>query len=178
MLLAARPSTAPRARRALTLLIATSAMGGLAACAPQGGSQTEEFTGDKGQVQDVVQKLADRAGDDNAAGICRELLAAELKAALGGDACAEKVEASIKASDYTSLNVSSVTIDAAGTTAVAQIKPVEDADARRSITLTRTSKTTPWLISALDPTGKTKLPGTTPAGTTPAETTPASTPKS
>lgn len=178
MLLAARPSTAPRARRALTLLIAATAMGGLAACAPQGESQTEEFTGDKGQVQDVIQKLADRANDDNAASICRELLGAELKASLGGSACADKVAASINAADYTSLDVASVTIDAAGTTAVAQIKPVEDTDARRSITLTRTSKTTPWLISALDPTGKTKLPGTTPEGTTPAQTTPASTPKS
>ena len=180
MLLAARPSIAPRARRALALLLAATATAGLTACGGQSASQSEELTGDKGQVQDVVQKLADRADRDDASGICRDLLDTKLKAALGGEACADKVENAIKSADYTGLDVASVTIDAAGTTAVAQIKPVEATDERRSITLTResTAKTSPWLISALDPTGKTKLPATTPSGTTPRETTPASTPKS
>lgn len=175
VLLAARPSHASRARRALALLLATTATVTLAACAGQQASQTDELTGDQGQVQDVVQKLADRAERDDASGICRDLLAAELKTALGGAACAAKVEAAIKAADYTGLDVASVAVDSAGTTAVAQIKPVEATDQRRSITVTRAAKTGPWLIAALDPSGKTKLPGTTPSATTPTKTTPAGT---
>ncbi len=182
MLTASRPTTAPRARRALALLLAASATVGLAACAGEQRQQASDLTGVQGEVQDAVQKLADRAENDDAAGICRDLLGPELKAALGGDAqCEANVKDAILNADYTSLNVDTVKVDPAKLTAVAQIKPVEDADARRSITLARSDAKARWLITALDPTGKTTLPegGTTRSGTTPAETTPKSTtPKS
>ncbi|MBJ7472343.1 MAG: hypothetical protein JHD16_13635 [Solirubrobacteraceae bacterium] len=180
MLPASRPSLAPRARRAAVLLLAAAATGGLAACSTDNNAQTDDLPGARGEVQDAIKRLADLADRDDGTAICRELLSPTLRTALGDAQCAKNVETAIKASDYTSLNVDSVTVDAAETTAVAQIKPVEDADARRSVTLTRKTKSDPWTILALDPTGKTKLPaGSTPAGTTPAETTPAaSTPKS
>lgn len=177
MLHAFRPSTAPLARRALALLIAAAATGGLAACNGDRSAQTEDLTGAAGEAQDVVQKLADRAERDDAAGICRDLLATELRTALGDGDCADRVKDAIRNADYTSLNVVAVKLDGPGLTAVAQVKPVEDADARRSITLKRSTKTAPWTISALDPTGKTTLPGSAPVSTSPAETTPASTPK-
>ena len=176
MLPALRPSTTPRARRALSVLLATSATIGLAACGAEQKAQTDDFTGAQGEVQDVVQKLADLAEKDDAAGICSKVLGPQLKQSLGGDAgCAAGVKDAIQNADYTSLNVVAVTVDTAGLMGVAQIKPVEDADARRSITVSRKTKSAPWLITALDPSGKTKLPATTPTGTTPESTTPAKT---
>lgn len=178
-----RISPAPRARRAAALATALLATGGLTACTAEQNAQSNDLTGVQGEVQDTIERFSDLADQGRAATICDEILGEQLRTALGGADCTAGVKKAIDNADYTNLNVDKVDVDAAKTTAVATIKPVEDADQRRALTLTRTDAKGRWTIAALDPTGKTKLPSggttpaTTPAGTTPAETTPGSTPK-
>ena len=162
----------------MVALVATAAAVTLGACTAQGTSSDKEFTGEKKKVADVIEKLAVRTDRGDTDNVCRELLGDPLKAALGGEAgCPASLKRAIDNADYTQLRIDTIDIDAAKTRAVARIKPVEDPDLRRSITLQRAATSAPWLVTVLDPTGKTKLnAGTTPAATTPAETTPASTP--
>lgn len=176
-----RNSPAPRARRAATVAAVLLATGGLTACTADQNAQTEEFSGAKGEVQTTIERFSDLADQGAASSICRELLGDALKTALGGEQCADGVKAAINGADYTNLDVASVNVDKAEMTAIARIKPVEDEDARRAITLARTDPKARWKIVALDPTGKTQLSesvaATTPASTTPAKTTPGTTPK-
>lgn len=170
-----------RARRAAALAAALLATGGLTACTAEQNTQSEDFTGAKGEVQQTVERLSTFADKGSAASICKELLGEPLVAAFGGAAgCEAGVKTAIDNADYTNLNVTAVDIDDAQLTAIARIEPADAGDGRRAITLSRADAKARWKIIALDPTGKTKLPavaGTTPAGTTPAETTPGSTPK-
>lgn len=175
-----RQSFPARTRRAAAVAAALLATVGLAACTSEQNAQTTDFTGPKGEVQKVVERLSDLADRGDASTICKELLGDALVKSLGGADCEAGVKAAINGADYTNLDVASVDVDTAKTSAIARIKPVEDSDARRAITLSRADDKARWQIVALDPTGKTQLPeavGTTPASTTPAETTPGSTPK-
>lgn len=174
-----RNSTA-RARRVTAVAATLLAAGGLSACTAEQNAQTTEFDGAKGEVQQTIERLSTFADKGSAASICNELLGDVLVKAFGGAECEAGVKRAIDNADYTNLNVAAVDVDPAKTTAIARIKPVEDEDQRRAITLSRADPKARWEIVALDPTGKTQLPeavGTTPSGTTPAQTTPRSTPK-
>lgn len=132
-----RPSSA---RRLLAFAGLAAASVTLAACAPQDSKQTSDLTGTQGEVQDVVQKLADRADDGNSAAICRELFTAKLQAALAkGGTCADNLEKAIDNSDYTSLNVRTVRLSASnGAQAQAIVRTLED-DGDRQINLVKGS---------------------------------------
>lgn len=165
-----------RARRAAALAAALLATGGLTACTAEQNTQTEDFTGAKGDVQRTVERLSTFADKDSAALICKELLGEQLVAAFGGAAkCEAGVQTAIDRADYTNLNVTAVDIDDAQVTAIARIEPADENDGRRALTLARADDKARWKIIALDPTGKATLPAA--SGTTPAGTTPGSTPK-
>ena len=93
----------------------------LSACGTTSSSSTK-FTGDKKVIADAVAELQ-KAGERKDAGkICKEILAADLVAAIerDGSSCTKEVKAAIDDADDFSLKVQDVTIN--GTTADVKVK--------------------------------------------------------
>lgn len=157
-------TASPGTRRAVGLVAAGLATMSLAACAPQGDSKTDDFSGVEGEVQDTVQKLADRADDGNAAAICRELFTPKLQATVArGGTCADGVERAIQNADYTTLDVQIVRISQSDPTkASAIIDTVEDTGQRQLNLIKGTDGK--WRIDSL----AVKVSPTSPAASTPA----------
>lgn len=158
---AAAPTPFSRRIAAAVLLTATV---GLGACTASGGS---DFEGQAADVEAAVEQLADRAGRDDAAGICSRVftkkLADQLAKTAGGD-CTAAVQRAVDNTDYTSLLVNDVVLTprTQATSAVATVDTIKD-DVDRQISLVREGKQ--WRIASFD----LEPAGTTPAGTTPAD---------
>ena len=151
---------------ALALLTVT-----LAACAPQ--ATDSELSGNDALVEDAITRLQDRAGKDDAAGICRQAITEELQAKfakVGGGDCTKGVEASLLRADYTALKVLKVTgqtRDKQPTVAVATIDTIEDAGTRE-ITVRKVGKV--YLVDSFNA-KPAKVAASTPERTTPEKTT-------
>jgi hypothetical protein len=107
----------PRAPLAAVLLLAALASG----CAGT-PSSAGDFEGEEKNVAEVVEKLQAAGETGDAAEICDEVLAKELRDQIqeAGSTCEQEMEKAIKDADDFQLDVEAVTID--GDTATAKVK--------------------------------------------------------
>lgn len=168
-----RPSPARRAPRALAAALTLGATATLAACTSTASTQKTDFTGTKGNVQDVVKRLAELADDGNAAGICKEVLTPDFGTTIGrGKSCTDGVKTAIDRADFTALDVTAVNVEnktpqlRADAIVTSTVGPDADDKQKRTFTLTRAASTDDWKIAAVSTTGEpASTPETTPATT-------------
>ena len=93
----------------------------LAGCG-QTGSSSPDFTGEQGEVADVIGELQAAAERREGDRICKEILATELIEDLeqGGVACSTELEKALREADDTTLDVTKVEVD--GDTATATVE--------------------------------------------------------
>jgi hypothetical protein len=109
-----------RARLAVPLLLAA-----LAAGCGASGSSAGEFEGEERRVADVVEKLQSAGETGDAAEICNEVLASELREEMqaAGANCEQELDKAIQDADDFELEVEDVTIS--GDTATAKVRGSE-----------------------------------------------------
>jgi hypothetical protein len=106
-----------RARLAVPLLLAA-----LAAGCGASGSSAQEFEGEERRVADLVEKLQSAGETGDAAEICNEVLASELREEMqaAGANCEQELDKAIQDADDFELEVEDVTIT--GDTATAKVR--------------------------------------------------------
>jgi hypothetical protein len=105
---------------------------------------TADFTGEEKRVADVVAALETAAVDDDAARICRELLAEQVRERLGDD-CERQVDAAFEDADSVRFSIDSVRVE--GESARARISSGRDDEQQDLVQLVREGNR--WRISAI-----------------------------
>jgi len=128
-----------RARVLIALALIAAALSGCGASSSTTDDSSGDFQGEQRLVANAIEDLEAAAADDDAAKLCRELLATELVRRLegaGAGDCGQAVTRALDSSDAVGLTVESVRLDGQRATATVT-QETGDRDRRTTIGLVK-----------------------------------------